>query len=95
MTLKPIRKYATEIRTLSVSFADKLMAGESLLPGVTVSVDDAGLTAAVLGITASAVTVRITGGTLGQTYVVSTRAGTSDGNLLEVSRDIEVSDDAN
>jgi len=95
MSSAPLRKYVVERRSVVVSFHAALAPDDTLLPGAVVTSDDPALTAVLMGTVDRSVTVRVSGGLVGQTYHVSVRVGTAFGNTLEEVLVVEVSDDAN
>lgn len=56
----------------------------------TVEVSDPALTAVVLNVADTSVTIRVAAGLAGHTYTVATRCGTSFGNTLQTDSLIEV-----
>ena len=98
MPLKVLRKYPTEAKTYAFEFAPKMPPGDSPNGAIQPTMEiDAGLTAgnAVLDVSAQEVLVRLSGGTLGQSYYCAATIQTTLGDRLKVAFMLEISNNAN
>lgn len=86
-------KQPAEIRVLTFDFGSKLLEGDSV-SGMPV-IDTAGLTLVAQALAGNVVTVRVSGGSDGETYRVSCLVDTAQGEKLELDVDLEVLDGAN
>lgn len=91
----PLKKYPQETRTMVLDFYAKLAPDETILAPPTVSVDDPSLTLGVAAVLEATVQLKVSGGILGRNYTVLAQVGTTNGNVIEESRVVEVSNDAN
>jgi hypothetical protein len=91
------QKKASETRTLTFAFANKLALGDTLTGTPTVTHVDpgSGLTFAGVTLSGALVSVRVAGGTDGEDYWIRAACGTTSGDLLAIDVLLEIRDRAN
>jgi hypothetical protein len=95
MSLPTRRKYATEIRTITFDFSEKMdVAGGETISTVAISVPG-GITSSAPSTAGPLISTRIGGGTAGQDYDISCEVTTSGTQTLRLVFTLEVRSDAN